>query len=87
MIRRVRFWMLVVLWLFALDYLVLTKSVADNRVLNVISLPFSNLITGRVAGGVTSSNPLVILIVVNITIALLFYMSYVNWEAKHIRTR
>lgn len=52
--------------------------------LSDLSGPVSKILTGSVVGS-GSGNPFIVLIILNVIIAVLFSISYFNWEAKKKR--
>jgi len=77
--RRI-FLLFLLLWLFTLDYLVLTKTTLNSSILNKLSEPFFLLLTGNITGTNLQNNPIFILILTNVIIAGLFSLSYFTWE-------
>lgn len=77
-----RFYIFVIIWLLVLDYLILAeKPIMNYSSLNAILKPFASLID--IIAGLVKGNFLITLIIVNVVVALLFYKSYLNWEAKN----
>ena len=72
----------IIIWLGVLDYLILSKSVFKNYLLAQLSEPFGSLLTGRVIGSGPGGNPLLVLILANVIIAILFYMTFVKLEGS-----
>lgn len=73
----------IILWLGVLDYLILTKSTINSPLLSSLSQPFYRLFTGNVAGATLGTSHVFSLIIINILVGILFYMSYARQYAKN----
>ena len=80
-----RFVFFIIIWIGVLDYLILTRSTINSPFLSSISEPFTKLFTGSVTGAAIGMNHVFTLIIINVVVALLFYMSYIRWEENKKR--
>jgi len=80
--NRRNFLIFIVVWLGVLDYLIITRSTINSPLLSSLSKPFYRLFTGNVTGSVINGNHLFSLIIINVVVVILFYMTYIRIRAK-----
>lgn len=62
--------------------MILTKTTINSLLLYALAKPFLFLMNDQELGQIFSGNNFIALVLVNGVVALLFYMSYVNWKAR-----